>query len=137
MGRNNSKKSSNDSINSAAKWKSCSSDSLESCSPSSKTNKFYWDEHDKEAFKIVRKKNRLEAQNVTGFILDDTNEIADKAGINYKKYASIHNNQNLPNKKTIDRMLKNVGQKMRSGAYDGKKSVLAKKPPKIRKRLVT
>jgi hypothetical protein len=75
-------------------------------------------------------------QNGTGFILDDTNEVANKMGLSFRKNESIYTNQNLPAKKTIDRMLKNVGQKMRSGAYDGKSGV-AKKTKKPRKRLVT
>ena len=124
ISRNNSKASCNASVNSAAKWKSCSSESI----ASSHNTKWQWDEHDKEAFKIVRKKNRLEAQNHAGFILDDNNEIAHKMGLSFKKGKPNHH---PPDKKTIDRMLKNVGQNMRSGLYNGK---VAKKTHKNKRR---
>ena len=119
-GRNNSKDSCKGSVNSVAKWKSCSSESV----ASSHHSRWQWDEHDKEAFEIVRKKNRLEAQNDAGFILDDNNEIAHKMGLSFKKGTPNHH---PPDKKTIDRMLKNVGQKMRSGAYNGKVAKKTKK----------
>ena len=125
MGRNDSRDRSNASVNSAAKWKSCSSESI----ASSHHSQWQWDAHDKQAFSIVRKKNRLEAQNDAGFILDDNNEIAHKMGLSFKKFGHNHN---PPDKKTIDRMLKNVGQKMKYGAYTGK----AQKKIKKRKLLV-
>jgi hypothetical protein len=48
-------------------------------------------------------------------------------GLTFKKFGHNHN---PPGKKTIDRMLKNVGQKMKSGAYNGKtlKKIKKRKP---------
>jgi hypothetical protein len=41
-----------------------------------------------QAFGLVRQKNKLDAKNDTGFILDDNNEMANNLGINFKNIDS-------------------------------------------------